>query len=372
MGTIFDGVSKLGFGFMRLPQLPNGEIDLEQTNTMVDRYMAAGLNYFDTAYAYGDGASENAVKECVVKRYPRDSFKLADKLPVWPDITEEQAKQCFYTSLERTGAEYFDYYLIHMITKDRLKQFEDFGLFDYVGGLKEKGLIKHMGFSFHDCPELLDDVLTRYPEMEFVQLQINYTDWERPSIQSRRCYETARRHGKPIIVMEPIKGGTLAHLPVNVEKIFREADPDVSIASWALRFPASLEGVAVVLSGMSSIEQMENNLSFMKDFVPLSKREQAVVKKAAAALDELDTIPCTSCHYCTKGCPQNIDIPSILADINRARSVGGWLSFKLEYAKHNPPGSRASDCLSCGQCRLACPQGIDIPSHMEAAANIFE
>ena len=270
-------VPKLGFGLMRLPKLSSGKIDIEQTKEMVDLFMDAGLTYFDTAYVYDGGESEKAAKAALVDRYPRERFTLATKMCAWSGAHDaESAKQQFYTSLERTGAGYFDYYLLHALQKEHYKKYEEYGLWDFVKEQKEKGLIRHWGFSFHATPAILDELLTDHPDAEFVQLQINYADWEDPAVASRACYEVARKHGKSVIVMEPVKGGRLAVPPKEVLAVLKEADPEVSAASWAIRYAASLEGIITVLSGMSDTAQMKDNLSYMKDFRPLDEEEQAV------------------------------------------------------------------------------------------------
>ncbi len=283
---------KLGFGLMRLPK--NGEsFDTEQICEMVDLFLSAGMKYFDTAFAYP--GSEEQIRKALVERYPRDSYYLATKLFAALAKTKEEAEQEFYTSLERTGAGYFDYYLLHNLGNERTKYYEDYDLWNFVKARKEEGLIKHYGFSFHDKADVLDQILTEHPEAEFVQLQINYADWEEASIESGKCYEVARRHGKPIVVMEPVKGGMLASPPEKVAEVFRSASREASLPSWCIRFAASLPGVLTVLSGMSNIEQMKDNLSFMKNFQPLTEEEQDVIVRAREALNSYDTIPCTAC-----------------------------------------------------------------------------
>lgn len=285
---------KLGFGLMRLPKI--GPVtDIKQTSKMVDMFMEAGGTYFDTAHVYP--GSEAAAKKALVDRYPRDSYTLATKLnagmaAVSP--TEKAAKKQFYTSLERTGAEYFDYYLLHALDKDNLKRYEKFGIWDFVREQKEKGLIRHVGFSFHDQPELLEKILREHPEVEFVQLQINYADWESPKVASRANYEVARKYNKPIVIMEPVKGGKLAAPPAEVQKLFRSYAPDRSCASWAVRFAASLEGVLTVLSGMSNIAQMSDNLSYMRDFQPLNAEEREIIRRAQRIMGGTSSIECTS------------------------------------------------------------------------------
>ena len=267
-------IFKLGFGLMRLPKNEDGSIDVPQTSDMVDAFIAAGGTYFDTAFVYP--GSEDAIKQALVDRHPRESYTLATKLNAWlgePD--REAAKQQLYTSLERTGAGYFDFYLLHAIMRTNYETYEKYGLWDFVKEQKEKGVIKHWGFSFHADPDLLEQVLTEHPDVEFVQLQINYADWENPGTASQKCWEIARKHGVPIVVMEPLKGGALADPIPAVRQIFEEANPEAPIVSWGIRYSAGLEGIITVLSGMSSLEQMEENLSYMKDFKPLDEAEMA-------------------------------------------------------------------------------------------------
>ena len=369
-------IKKLGFGFMRLPMLEDGEhTDLEQTNQMVDRFMAAGCTYFDTAYVYGkDGESEKAMRVSLVERYPRDSFTIATKLNAWLACnSEEEAKQQIYTSLERLGTDYVDFYLLHAIQDNNWKVYEDWHLWEYMEELKEKGLVKHWGFSFHATPELLEETLTKHPGAEFVQLQINYADMENPAVQSRACYEVARKHGKPVVVMEPVKGGTLATPPTPVEAVFKDADPNASNASWAIRYVATLDGVMTVLSGMSTLEQMEDNLSYMKDFQHMEKAELEVIGKAQKALDSIDQIKCTACHYCMPGCPMNIPIPDFFEDMNWHKIYGKTERAKGSYANDaKKAGAKASDCIACGQCEGACPQKLPIISLLEEVAATLE
>ena len=367
-----ESTPKLGFGLMRLPKDASGKIDLEQTKQMVDLFMDAGLTYFDTAYVYDGGDSERAAKAALVDRYPRESYTLATKVCAWSGAHDEtSAKQQFYTSLERTGAGYFDYYLLHALQTANYKMYEDYHLWDFVKELKEKGLIKHWGFSFHATPKILVELLTKHPDAEFVQLQLNYADWENPDVTARENYEVARKHGKSIVVMEPVKGGALASPPDDVQKIFRQASPEASFASWAIRYAASLEGIITVLSGMSNLEQMKDNLSYMKDFRPLNEEEQTAIKKAQEAFHGIKSIPCTACHYCTSGCPQEIPIPEIFAARNKQLVWGQLEEGKNTYLKATAQGSSASDCIACGQCESACPQQIPVIQRLKECAEAF-
>ena len=362
--TLGEDIPKLGFGLMRLPRTEGGEIDVPQVSEMVDLFMEAGGTYFDTAFAYQ--GSEEAIRKALVERYPRDSYTLASKLIIQPGstISVEEAKQETMTSLERSGAGYFDYYLVHAIQRGNWQKYEEYGIWDYVKELKEKGLIKHYGFSFHADPELLVELLERHPDAEFVQLQINYADWENPGVASRRNWEICKQYGKPVTVMEPVKGGILADPIDTVKEILKAADPDASYASWALRFVASKDNMLAVLSGMSSLEQMKDNLSFMKDFKPLTEEEEKVIAKAQEALDNDKSIPCTACHYCTKGCPMNIPIPEIFNVENRKKGSPEF-RVKREYTIVTAGKGKASDCIQCGQCEAACPQHLPIISLLE-------
>lgn len=367
-------IPKLGFGLMRLP-MKGDAIDIGQTKEMVDRFMEAGFCYFDTAYGYNDGESERAIKEALVDRYPREKFLLATKLPAWAGAkSKEEAEQMFYTSLERTGAGYFDFYLLHNLGEERTHFFDDYGIWDFLQERKKEGLIRHLGFSIHDKAEVVDQVLTEHLEMEFIQLQINYADWEDPSIESRKCYEAARKHGKPVVIMEPVKGGTLADPPKEVAEIFKEADPEASPSSWAIRFAASLDGVVTVLSGMSNVEQMEDNISYMKEFHPLTEKEQKVVEKARETFNSFPKVPCTACAYCMKGCPKNIAIYGTFQAVNIYNMYNDLAGAKGKY-EWNTSGhgwGKASECIKCGKCEEVCPQHIHIRDELEKAAEVLE
>ncbi|MBR5345655.1 MAG: aldo/keto reductase [Clostridia bacterium] len=351
---------KLGFGLMRLPKLADGSMDIPQIKQMVDKFIEAGGTYFDTAYVYDNGASEDAARQALVERYPRESYTLATKLNAWLQCHDEaSAKQQFWTSLERTGAGYFDYYLLHALQRNNYKKYDEYHIWDFVKEQKAKGLIKHWGFSFHADPDLLEELLNAHPDVEFVQLQINYADWENPGVNSRRCLEICKAHGKPVTVMESVKGGILADPIAEAKDILKAANPDLSYAGWALRFVASQDYIITALSGMSNLEQMEDNLRTMKDFRPMTEAEFDVIRKAQDALNANQAIPCTACHYCTEGCPMSIPIPEIFAVYNRRTGSPHFRTVR-EYNIVTQDRGKATDCIQCGQCEGACPQHLKI------------
>lgn len=364
-------IPKLGFGLMRLPQ-KDGIIDVEQVKKMADHFMAKGFTYFDTAYVYGGGASELAAKEAIVSRFPRESFQLADKLPVI-DIKKEEDMEAFVqTSLERTGAGYFDFYLLHSLNASKVEICDKFNAWDYMLKLKERGIAKHVGFSFHDSAEVLDRILTDHPEMEFVQLQINYADWDSANVQSRACYEVARKHNKPVLIMEPVKGGSLATMTPDIQAKFKAANPDVSVSSWAVRFAASLDGIITVLSGMSDLQQMEDNTSYMEHFQPLNDSERAVIDEVVKILSSIPTIPCTACRYCVDGCPMQINIPAIFSAYNTYLVYGNLQGAKNSYKNAIKDHGMASSCVHCLQCEAQCPQKINITERLKEIAKVLE
>lgn len=358
-------MKKLGFGLMRLPKVDE-KIDIEETKKMVDMFMEAGFTYFDTAWAYT--GSEDAIRQTLVERYPRESFKLATKNAAWINCkTREDAIAQFETSLKQTGAGYFDYYLLHNLGETRTKVFEDFDLWNWAFQMKAEGKIKHVGFSFHSTPEELEEILNKHKEAEFVQLQINYADWDNPAIQSRKCYEVAKKYGKKVIVMEPVKGGMLANPPESVKKVLKEADANLSYASWAIKFAADLDSVMVVLSGMSNAKQMEDNISYMKDFKGLTEEERKVIDKAQEELNKIPLIPCTTCNYCAKVCPMNIGISGSFTAMNMLTLYKDLAASKHQEAwlvgGHGK--KKAGCCIKCGACEKVCPQHIKIRDELE-------
>ncbi len=366
-----ESIKKLGFGLMRLP-MKDQEIDMEQVKKMVDAFMSKGFTYFDTAYVYIQGKSEVALGEAVVKRYPRDSFQCASKLPLWDLKDAAEMDKVLQESLDRASLTYYDFYLLHAMGAETVKKADALGAWDFMKKAKEQGKAKHIGFSFHDSAEVLEDILKNHPEMEFVQLQINYADWDSDSVQSRKCYEVARKYGKPVIIMEPVKGGALANMTPEVQKLFKDARPELSIPSWAVRYAASLEGLVTVLSGMSTEEQMNDNLSYMEHFEPLSGDEREVVKKAVDILSSIPTVPCTACKYCVDGCPQKINIPGIFSTLNGLLLYNNVEGAKDRYAHTVHDGGKASDCIQCGNCEAHCPQHIEIIETLKKAAASLE
>lgn len=370
-------VKKLGFGCMRLPLLDEADqtsFDVAQLEKMVDQFIEQGFTYFDTAYMYHEFKSENMMKEVLVKRHDRSTYTLADKLPISALKTEADQVRIFDEQLEKTGVDYFDYYLLHSLNTALYAVAEKLDSFAFIKEKQAEGKVKKIGFSYHDDAALLDRILTEHPETEFVQLQINYVDWNHESIQSRACYEVARKHGKEVVVMEPIKGGALVDLPEPAKEILLEANAEMSLASWAVRFAASHEGILMVLSGMSNLEQLSDNMSYMKDFKPLDAKELTAIEKVTEIVNSQNTISCTSCRYCSKGCPKNIAIPEYFALYNaECRSEASLFSIHEDYydslmQRHG----KASDCIGCKKCEDICPQHLEIVKLLKEVAGTFE
>lgn len=363
--------SKLGFGLMRLPKDENGNILQDQVTRMVDSFMKAGLTYFDTAYAYA--GSEESMRKALVERYPRDAFTIADKLPAWKLKSEDDVERIFNESLKLCGVDYFDFYLLHSIEESHYPTYQKYHCFEFINEMKKQGKIKYIGFSFHDSAEFLDKVLTEHPEVDFVQLQLNYLDWENGVIQSRKNYEVARKHNKPIVVMEPVKGGTLATFPEDIEKIYKDYAPEKSIASWALRYILSKEGIMTVLSGMSNEEQMNDNLSTVTNFNKINEVEEKLIQEVTEKVLSYPTIPCTGCRYCVPGCPMKIQIPDLFTAYNSAKTYGSNRRYDTYYKNHTQnEHSLASQCIGCGQCEGVCPQHLDIISLLQKVSREFD
>lgn len=352
--------NKLGFGFMRLPlKNPDDQtaIDYETLNKMVDTFMERGFTYFDTAWMYMGYESEIAIRESLVKRHPRNTFTVASKLPAGYLKSAEDRETIFNKQLEKTGLDYFDYYLVHNVNATTLPNVDKYDCFGFIAQKKKEGKIKNIGFSFHDKADLLEQVLKAHPEVDFVQLQINYIDWDNPSIQSRKCYEIAQKYNKPVVVMEPVKGGSLAMVPPSIEKIFKDAEPDMSVASWAIRYVASLPGVMMVLSGMSNMEQLLDNTSYMQNFKPLDDAETRTIEKAIKTLHDEIAIP---------------DYFALYNAEKQERSDKPFNAQRMYYANLIKEHGKASSCIGCRMCEKHCPQHIEISQWMKEVAKTFE
>lgn len=370
-GKEMDGVKKnFGFGFMRLP-VKDGKADEGQVCQMVDAFLEAGFQYFDTAHGYMDEKSEQVLKACLTSRYPREAYVLTNKLSGFYFDREEEIRPLFEKQLSLCGVEYFDYYLMHAQSAESFAKFKRCRAYETALELKREGKIRHFGISFHDTAKVLEEILTEYPEIEVVQLQFNYLDYEDLAVQSRKCYEVCQSFGKPVIVMEPVKGGSLANLPEEAKQVFAKLGGG-SPASYAIRFAAGFEGVEMVLSGMSTLEQLEDNISFMKECKPLSKKEQEAVSRVRAIFDSLNLIPCTGCRYCTAGCPKQIPIPDIFACINTKQRHRSWNADVYYREICEKSNAKASDCVKCGSCEEACPQHLNIRKLLEDAAEELE
>lgn len=369
-------MKKLGMGLMRLPLLnPDDQksIDYDLATQMVDKYMAHGFTYFDTAFMYHGGESEVFVRKAITERYPRNSYTVTDKMPAAEIRTYDDLERVFNTQLERTGLDYFDYYWFHAINKNYANLLDRIDGWKFLSQMKAQGKARHIGFSFHDDSATLEHVLACHPEFEFVQLQINYIDWTSP-VEGKKCYEVCEKYGKPVVVMEPVKGGSLASVPDDVEQMMKQIHPDMSPASWAIRFCASLPNVMMVLSGMSNMEQLTDNIGFMEHFKPLNEQETQLISRVTKAITSRIDIPCTACHYCTPKCPQHIAIPQYFGLMNVIKQTGEsqFHNSRLYYNLLTNTHGKASDCLQCGQCEAMCPQHLPIIDNLMRVANKFE
>ena len=368
---------QFGFGCMRLPLLDAADqlsVDYPLTEKLIDTYLEQGFTYFDTAYTYHGYHGEEMVKKVLVDRHPRESFELATKLPLRDFRDEEDLENIFNEQLEHCGVDYFDYYLLHNMGTNVYEKCQKYDAFGFAARKKEEGKIRHLGMSFHDMPELLDEILGKYGDLlDFVQLQINYMDWEQPNVQSRRCLEVANKYGKPVFVMEPCKGGTLVNLPDEALRLMKEYAPEASAASWAFRFAASQEGVVRVLSGMNSMEQVMDNTATFKEFKPITEEAMAIIDQVREIIEKNTPIPCTACSYCTHGCPKQIAIPEYFALYNSiARTTGSFSSQASYYNNISLRHGKAGDCIGCRQCEKACPQHLPITDYLKDVAEKFE
>ena len=370
MNTFPEVKKKFGFGCMRLP-MDGEKVDYAEFTKMVDEFMAQGFNYFDTARVYLGGQSETAIRDCVVKRYPRESFILTDKLSGALFNSEEEVRPLFEKQLESCGVDYFDFYLMHAQTKTIFEKYKKCRAYEQAFELKNEGKIKHVGLSFHDTADVLDEILNEYPEVEAVQIQLNYIDFDDPAVQARLCYEVCCKHNKPVIVMEPVKGGSLVNLPERGKAILDELHGG-STASYAIRFAAGFDNIFMVLSGMSDMAQMNDNLSYMKDFKPLNEEEKQAIAKVCDVIRSTHLIPCTACRYCTDGCPKHILIPDLFSCMNAKQLYRDWNSdyyYNEVYTKNH---GKASDCIKCGKCEKSCPQHLPIRELLKETAKTFE
>ena len=360
----------LGFGCMRLPMKEN-EVDYEEFNKMIDYFMDNGFNYFDTAHGYINGKSEIAIGKCLSKRYDRSKFILTNKLTDVYFKKEEDIEPFFNKQLEACGVDYFDYYLMHAQNRENYKHFMKCNAYEVAKRFKEEGKIKHLGISFHDTSDVLENILKEHDEIEIVQIQFNYVDFKDPSVQSEKCYEVCRKYNKQVLIMEPVKGGGLVRLPEEAKEEFDKLNNNLSYASYAIRFAASFDGVYKVLSGMSDLEQMKDNVSYMKEFKKITPEEKEAIEKVAIILKNLGGIPCTACRYCVEGCPMKIKIPDLFACYNAKKQFKDWNS-SMYYGVSTRDSGKASDCIKCGKCERICPQYIKIREKLEEVAKMFE
>lgn len=358
-----------GFGCMRLPTVDDN-IDTAEFSKMVDYFIESGFNYFDTAHGYHSGKSEPAIKECLTSRYPRDAYVLTDKLSGFFLKSAEDIIPLFNSQLEACGVDYFDFYLMHAQNKTNFETFKEMHAYETVLELKKQGKIKHFGISFHDKADVLDRILTEYPQIEVVQIQFNYIDYDSVSVESKKCYDVCRRHNKPVIVMEPVKGGSLVKLPDDAKKVLGDLNGG-STASYALRFAAGFDGIMMVLSGMGNMDMMRDNVSSMREYKPLTEEETCAIEKVRAIIKGQDMIPCTACRYCTDGCPMGIPIPDLFSCMNAKNTFHNWNS-SFYYEKHTESGGKASECIECGQCESVCPQQLKIRDLLKQVAKTFE
>jgi hypothetical protein len=363
--------NNFGFGCMRLT-MKDGEVDYVEMNKMVDLFLEEGFNYFDTAHGYLGGKSETILMECLTKRYPRERYILTDKLTNSFFKKQEDIRPFFESQLNACGVSYFDFYLMHAQSEDNFAYFKKCRAYETALELKEEGKIKHFGISFHDRADVLEEILAHYPQIEVVQIQFNYVDYEDEAVESRKCYEVCKKYDKPVIVMEPVKGGSLVNLPQKAKDVFDEVGNGLSYASYAIRFAAGFDQNMMVLSGMSNLEQMQDNLSYMKDFKPLNEKERAAVDKVCEIFRNLEAIPCTACRYCTDGCPKHISIPDLFSCMNAKQIFRDWNQDWYYNEVYTKNAGKASDCIKCGKCEKACPQHLPIRKLLEDVAAVFE
>ena len=370
--TILDPKVKKNFGFgcMRLP-MKDKEVDREEFTKMVDAFLAAGFNYFDTAHGYLEGKSEPALRECLTSRYPREEYVLTNKLTVNYFNKEEDIRPFFESQLEACGVEYFDFYLMHAQDRNNFEKYKRCRAYETAFELKKEGKVRHVGISFHDKAEILERILSTYPDIEAVQIQFNYVDYDDASVESRKCYEVCRKFAKPVIVMEPVKGGSLVNLPAGAKQILENLHGG-SPASYAIRFAAGFDGIAMVLSGMGNMQMMEDNIGFMKDFQPLNAEEMDAIQKVCAIFRAQNIIPCTACRYCADQCPKRIPIPELFACLNAKRTFKTWNADYYYHNVHAAQGGKAGDCIRCGKCEAICPQHLPIRSLLQEVAKEFD